>query len=223
MVEHTGLIQNESRDMINLFIEQYANLIGQCCEFIQSLCYFHHRKIGSQRYLFAIVLIDGNEKKQIYINMWNEMHRMREFKMKNFYQKEKNILDLSDEIIFIILKKLNTIDVLHSIVDVNQRFHRLALDSCYIRDLNMTSIMPIDSLSDQISSKDTQLISRICQKILPHIHYHVHKLTVEQDSMKQILLATNYPQLYSLSLINFRKDILYQYLTGMTFIFIRLN
>ncbi len=108
-------------------------------------------------------------------------------------------------------------------MDVNQRFHRLALDSCYINDLNMTSIMPIDSLSDQISSKDTQVISRICQKILPHIHYHVHKLTVEQDSMKQILLATNYPQLYSLSLINLQKDILYQYLTGMTFIFIRLN
>jgi hypothetical protein len=41
--------------------------------------------------------------------------------------------------------------------------------------------------------------------------------------MKQILLAANYPQLYSLSLINFQEEILYQYLTGMAFNFVRLD
>jgi hypothetical protein len=48
------------------------------------------------------------------------------------------------------------------------------------------------------SSVDTQFLSRICEKILPRIHHQIQKLTVEQDSMQQILHAANYPQLYSL-------------------------
>ena len=131
-----------------------------------------------------------------------------------------NILDLPDEILFIIFNKLNMVDVLYSLVDVNQRFDRLVLDSLYIRDLDMTTIMNINSLYDQTSSIDTQVLSRICEKILPRIHHQVNKLTVEQYSMKQILLTANYPQLYSLSLINFQEEILYQYLTGILFYFV---
>ncbi len=122
--------------------------------------------------------------------------------MNNSNNKYLNISDLPDEILLIIFKEVHTIDLLHSFVDVNRRFDQLALDSCYIRDLNMTNIKNINSLYDQTSSIDTQVLSRICEKILPHIHQHVHKLTVEQYSMKQILLAVNYSQLYSLSLIN---------------------
>jgi hypothetical protein len=134
--------------------------------------------------------------------------------MNNLNNNDHNILDLPDEILFILFKKLNTTDVLHSLVDVNRRFDRLVLDSLYIRDLDMTDIITINSLYDQTSSIDTQILSKICSKILPRIHHQVHKLTVEQYSMKQILLAANYHQLYSLSLINFEEKILYQYLTG---------
>jgi len=143
--------------------------------------------------------------------------------MNNLNNNDLNILDLPDEILFIIFKKLNTTDLLHSLVNVNRRFDRLALDSLYIRDLDMTDIMTINSLYDQTSSIDTQILSKICSKILPRIHHQVHKLTIEQYSMKQILLAANYPQLYSLSLINFEEKILYQYLTGTLFNFIRFN
>ncbi|CAF4135515.1 unnamed protein product [Rotaria sordida] len=103
------------------------------------------------------------------------------------------------------------IDVLSSIVDVNQRFRRLVLDSLYIRDLNITSIMNINSHKTSIN---TQVLSRICSNILPQIHSQVHKLTVEQDSMKQILHAANYPQLYSLSLVNCHEVTLHRYLTS---------
>ncbi|CAF2587448.1 unnamed protein product [Rotaria sp. Silwood2] len=105
------------------------------------------------------------------------------------------------------------IDAFYSLSDINQRFNRLALDSLYIRHLDMTTITNMNSLYNQISSIDPQLLSRICQKILPRIHHEVYKLTVEQDSMNQILLAANYPRLYSLSLINFEEEIIYQYLT----------
>ncbi|CAF3888562.1 unnamed protein product [Rotaria sp. Silwood1] len=126
---------------------------------------------------------------------------------------QHNILDLPDEVLFIIFKKLNIIDAFYSLSDINQRFNRLALDFLYIRHLDMTTITNMNSLYNQISSIDPQLLSRICQKILPPLHHEVYKLTVEQDSMKQILLAANYPRLYSLSLINFEEKIIYQYLT----------
>ncbi len=69
-------------------------------------------------------------------------------------------------------------------MDVNRRFKRLALDSLYIRDLDMTNIMGINSLYNQTSSIDTQVLSRICERIVPRIHHLVHKLTVEEYSMK---------------------------------------
>jgi hypothetical protein len=131
----------------------------------------------------------------------------------------KHILDLPDEILLIIFKKLNIIDVLYSLVDVNQRFDRLVFNALYIHDLDMTTMMTNDLTYNQTFSIDTQVLSRICQKILPRIGHQIHKLTVEECSMKSILLAANYPQLYSLSLINFHEDILYQYLQGIVFIF----
>jgi hypothetical protein len=84
--------------------------------------------------------------------------------MNNLNNNHLNILDLPDEILFIIFHKLDMIDVLSSVVDVNRRFRRLVFDSLYIRDLDMTSIMSINS--HKISSKDTQVISRICSNIL---------------------------------------------------------
>ncbi|CAF1182272.1 unnamed protein product [Rotaria sordida] len=105
------------------------------------------------------------------------------------------------------------IDVFSSLVDVNQRFHRLAFDSLYMRNIDMTTITNINSFYDQTSLIDPEVLSRICKKILSRIHSQVHKLTVEEYSMKEILLVGNYSQLYSLSLINFEEEILYQYLT----------
>jgi hypothetical protein len=132
-----------------------------------------------------------------------------------------NILDIPDELLFLIFRRLNTVDVLYSVVDVNRRFNRLVFDSLYVCDLNMTTITNINSLYDQSSVIDPQVLSRICSRILPRIHDQVRKLTVEQYSMKEILLAGNYPRLCSLSLINFEEEILYEYLTSIVFDFIR--
>jgi hypothetical protein len=144
------------------------------------------------------------------------MITLYELNMNKSINVQHNILDLSDEVLFIIFKKLKMIDAFYSLTDVNQRFNRLALDSLYIRHLDMTTITTMNSFYNQISSIDPQLLSKIYQKILPRI-YEVYKLTVEQDSMKQILLAANYPRLYSLSLRNFEEEIIYQYLTGILF------
>jgi hypothetical protein len=139
------------------------------------------------------------------------MNTLYEIDRNNSNNDHHNILDLPDEILFIIFKKLNTIDVFYSFGDVNRQFNRLALDSLYIRHLDMTTLRNIKSEYDQISSIDAHILSKICVKLVPRIHHQVHKLTVQQDSIQQILHATNYPQLYSLSLISFQQEILYQY------------
>ena len=149
------------------------------------------------------------------------MNALCKLDMNNLNKIRLNILDLPDEILLIILNKLNMVDVVYSLVDVNQRFDRLAVDSLYICDLNLTNIMSINSLYNQTSLIDTKVLSKICKKILPRIYHQVHKLTVEEYSIKPILLASIYPQLHSLSLINLKEEILFQYLTGMIIILFR--
>ena len=128
-----------------------------------------------------------------------------------------NILDLPNEILLIILKKLNIVDALCSLVDVNQRFDELLLNSPHIRTLDTVS-MAVKSNSDRTISIDNRLLNKICEKILPRIHHRLTELIVEQHSITRILLAVNYPQLYSLSLVNFQEEVLYQYLSGILLI-----
>lgn len=126
-----------------------------------------------------------------------------------------NMLDLPDEILFIIFKKLRMVDILHSLVNVNKRFDRLALDPFYIRDLDLTDTLAINSMYDLTCSIDSKVLSKICQQILPRIHHQVHQLTLEECSMKDILRPGYYPQLYSLSLLNFAEETLYQHVTSI--------
>ncbi|CAF4384302.1 unnamed protein product [Rotaria sp. Silwood2] len=101
------------------------------------------------------------------------------------------------------------VDVLYSLVDVNERLNRLVLDPLYIRNIDMT----MKSLSDDTFSIPDQVLNRICKKVLPRIHHHVNELIVESISIEHILNVNFYPQLFSLSLVNFQEEILYQYLT----------
>jgi len=127
-----------------------------------------------------------------------------------------NILDLPNEILFIIFNKLNMIDVLYSLVDITQRFNQLVFDPFYIRNLNMTS-MTMKSYYDRIYSIDNQVLDRICKNILPRISHQINELIVEQYSMERVLHSINYPQLYSLTLMNFSEEVLFNYLTSKLF------
>jgi hypothetical protein len=122
-----------------------------------------------------------------------------------------NILDLPDEMLFSIFNKLNMVDRFYSLVDVNQRFNRLILDPPYIQHLDF--VIKQDDIHN--SSVDTHILDRICEKILPQINGKVNKLTVDQFSMERILGAVDYPQLHSLSLVNYQSKILLQHLKGM--------
>ncbi|CAF1040738.1 unnamed protein product [Rotaria magnacalcarata] len=133
-----------------------------------------------------------------------------------------NILDLSNEILFIIFNKLNTIDVLYSLVDITQQFNQLVFDPFYIRNLNMTSLT-MKSFYDRIYSIDNQVLDRICKNILPRISHQINELILEQYSMERVLHTNNYPQLYSVTLMDFSDEALFNYLTNNTILRKLLN
>ncbi|CAF1139088.1 unnamed protein product [Adineta steineri] len=122
-----------------------------------------------------------------------------------------NIFDLPNEILFIIINKLNFADVIYSLVHVNERFVQLVFDPLYIQNLNIT-LMTIKSFYQRTFSIHEQVLSNICENILPSIHDQVKQLAIEEHSIERIL-THNYSQLYSLSLVDFKEEILYQYLT----------
>jgi hypothetical protein len=127
-----------------------------------------------------------------------------------------NILDLPNEILFMIVNKLNISHVVYSLFDVDERFTQIVLDPLYIlniRNLDMT-IINMKSFFDYTFTIDDQVFNIIYRKILPQISDHMNKLTIEQHSMKRIF-AFDYPQLYSLSLVNCEEEILFQYLRGI--------
>ncbi|CAF1537974.1 unnamed protein product [Rotaria sordida] len=126
-----------------------------------------------------------------------------------------NIHDLPNEILFIIASKLNIGDV-YSLISIDERFAQIILDPLYIRNMRNldTTIVTMKSFFDYTFSMDDQVLSEICEKILPQIYLHVNKLTIEQNSMERIL-TVSYPQLYSLSLVNFQEKLLFQYLTDI--------
>ncbi|CAF3635555.1 unnamed protein product [Rotaria socialis] len=107
------------------------------------------------------------------------------------------------------------VDVLYSLMDVTQRFDQLAFDPFYIRNLNVTS-MTMKSFYDRTYSIDNQVLDRICRNILPRIYDQVNELVVEQYSMERVLHTVNYPQLYSLTLMDFPEEVLLNYLTSNT-------
>ncbi|CAF3509860.1 unnamed protein product [Rotaria sp. Silwood1] len=114
-------------------------------------------------------------------------------------RSDVNLLDLPDEILLTILKKLNNIDVLYSLLDDNNKhLCSLAQEKIFTNALNFVSI-------DNISSIDQHKLDRFCIHILPKIHQNVECFIVEPTLMKCILLATDYPNLTELKLFNFNQ------------------
>ncbi|CAF4567664.1 unnamed protein product [Rotaria sp. Silwood2] len=130
-------------------------------------------------------------------------------------QHNVHLLDLSNKILFLILKKLDNIDVLYSLLDINnQRLEIIAQEKIFSNILNFVSI---SQSSDQITSLPSKILDRFCISILPRIHKNVKSLILESVSMKYILRAGNYPNLTQLKLFNFTKAIFSRYFIGKIF------
>ncbi|CAF4057254.1 unnamed protein product [Rotaria sp. Silwood1] len=126
-----------------------------------------------------------------------------------------HLLDLPNEILFLILRKLENIDVLYSLMNINnQRLHDIVQDQVFTNILNFVLVL---QSTDEISSISGSILDRFCVDILPRIHENVKSLTVDSVSMERILGAGNYPNLTEFKLYNFNKSIVSHYFTGKIF------
>src|SRR5690349_1811747 len=114
-----------------------------------------------------------------------------------------HLLHLPDEILLIILKKLRNIDVLYSLLDINNgRLNILAQENTFTNILKFVSI------------DDYSIIDRFCSDILPRIHHNVKCFILYPVLMKCILLATDYPNLTELKIVHFQREIAVKYFTS---------
>ncbi len=105
-----------------------------------------------------------------------------------------HLMNLPDEIIVIILNKLDNVEVLYSLTNVNTQLNRIVNDSIFttkitlMKSTGLTSTLP-----------DT-VLNRFCLEILPEIHQKIQWLNLESASMERILLAADYPNLRQLEI-----------------------
>ncbi|CAF2918007.1 unnamed protein product [Rotaria sp. Silwood2] len=120
--------------------------------------------------------------------------------------------DLPDEILFLIFKKLDNIEVLYLFIGVNKRFNKLVHDSIFTNHLTMTRC----SSNGSFDRLDNQILDRFCSQILPSIHHKIKWLDIESSFMEDVLLCTSYPNLCALGLHNIEKDIALRIFTDET-------
>ncbi len=122
------------------------------------------------------------------------------------------LIDLPDEILLMIFKKLNNLQVLYSIQGANDRLNKIIHDPIFTNRLNFVQW----SSNELINVFSSNIIrNRFCLQILPEISMKVKWLDLESSSMRNILRAANYPNLYGLGLYNIRKKTATRLFIGM--------
>ncbi len=121
-----------------------------------------------------------------------------------------DFLHLPNEILVTILKKLDNVDILYSLFGINnERLDSIIQDEIFSNTLNFASTV-----------RNSTMLDRFCNYILPRIHYNVKCLIVEPVSMERILLTTHYPNLTDLKLFHFQRDNSLDYSTGKQILYI---
>jgi hypothetical protein len=122
--------------------------------------------------------------------------------------------DLPDEVLMIIFKKLNNFEVLYSLQGVNQRLNKIVQDSTFTNRLTFVKWCSHNFID--VFGSD-MMLNRFCLQILPSIHDKIKWLDLESSSMKNVLHATDYPNLYGLGLYNIDEDSARCLFTGKIF------
>mgnify|MGYP002378473236 FL=1 len=114
-------------------------------------------------------------------------------------------LDLPNEILFNIFKRLNNMDALYALFDIGQvTFDVMLQQQRFTQILNFTSETFHGEIVPFVNSK----IDRFCTCILPKISHSVVSLTVESKSMERILIAGDYSSLTQLKIYNFDEEVI---------------
>ncbi|UJR20230.1 hypothetical protein I4U23_023361 [Adineta vaga] len=110
--------------------------------------------------------------------------------------------DLSDEILLIILNKLEKYHVLYSLTGVNQRLTKVAHDFIFTNSMTLFQYQS----HKFISRLSNAVFDRLCSYVLPQIQYKINWLDIEVSSMECVLVSGNYPNLFGLGIDNIETD-----------------
>jgi hypothetical protein len=106
-----------------------------------------------------------------------------------------NIVDLSDEMLLAILNKLSNVDVLYSLIGVNQKLDKLAQDVTFTRSVDLVTI----TSNEHNNSRNKSILDRFCSDILPRIRHNIECLTLDSLSIDCALGIGSYPKLHKIT------------------------
>jgi hypothetical protein len=117
------------------------------------------------------------------------------------HRTDTHLFDLPVEILLKILKKLNNMDVLYSLIGV-EGLDRLAQDEIFTNTLNFVFI------------DNDSMLNRFCNSILPQIENNIKCLILETTNMDRILRSGIYLNLTQLKIFKFHPNIFSNFCTG---------
>lgn len=115
-----------------------------------------------------------------------------------------HLTNLPDELLLIILRKLESVDVLYSLLGVNKDLDRI------VRDPWFTTAIKFIRPNGENFDENEVFIGRFCSIILPKIHHLIKWLKLDSTLMERLLQTADYPNLSQLDIfISHEMPILY--------------
>lgn len=105
------------------------------------------------------------------------------------------LMKLPDELLLIILKKLDHSDVLYSLLGLSIRLDQIIRGPYFTTKINLIKLK-----DDERSEEVETWIDRFCLEILPTIGHRIQWLKVQSTSMERILMAADYTNLSQLDI-----------------------
>lgn len=120
--------------------------------------------------------------------------------------------DLPDEILLIIFKKMHNLEVLYSLLDVNQRLNKIVHDPVFTSHLTIRKHFSNDSMNPLPITILNQLF-----QILPKIDDKIKWLDLTALFIEPILCFSKFPNLYGLGLYDLDLERAKHLFTGKIF------
>jgi hypothetical protein len=121
------------------------------------------------------------------------------------------LLDLPDELLLIILRKLHCVDKLYSLEGINKRLDEMVFSKCNTKIIDLANSF----MDNDVYLTFDIILDRFCSHILPRIGHNVKSLILQQIFMERVLLACEYPDLHILTIFDFQADSVLRHLKGM--------
>ncbi len=129
----------------------------------------------------------------------------------NMAHQAVELLDLPDEMLLIILRKLQCIDLLYSIEGINKRLDAMVVSKCNTNLIDLATNL----IDNDVYLTFDIILDRLCSHTLPRIRQNVESFILEGIVLERVLLACEYPNLHHLNIVNFEVDFGRRHLTGM--------